>query len=49
MQLKKKTPRLKRLVCSRVVGVLGPVVPVFWSVALVGEHPSLSLCFLKAI
>lgn len=46
---KKKRPRLKRPVCSRVVGVLGPVVPVFWSVAPVGEHPSLSLCFLQAI
>lgn len=35
----KKPPRLKRPVCSRVVGVLGPVVPVFWSVAPVGEPP----------
>lgn len=31
------------------MGALGPAVCVFWSVDPVGEHASLSLCFLKAI
>lgn len=36
---KEQPPRLKEPVCSRVVGLSGLVVPVFWSVTPVGEHP----------
>ena len=45
MQFLKKHPQTEEPVCSRVVGLSDLVVPVFWPVATVGEHPSLNSAF----